>query len=179
MRFNDMYPSKYLKQEDVPTPIRTMIRSIALGEIEGDSGKETKPVISFHGLKDMVLNKGNGTILFEAFGEPENWPGKQIEIYVDPNVSFGGKRVGGLRVRIPAASATVWTWPQAIAEAGKVGITKEALVAEFKSRGFGGYNGERDTPIVLQLIAARAGKEQGFDEVQESFGDAYEGEIPH
>ncbi len=31
----------------------------------------------------------------------DNWPGTKIVLYDDPNVSFGGKIVGGIRVRAP------------------------------------------------------------------------------
>lgn len=178
MRFNDMYPSKYLKKEDVTTPIRTTIRSVSIEELDGDSGKESKPVIFFTSAKEMVLNKGNGTILYETYGEPDQWQGKPVEIYVDPNVMFGSKRIGGLRLRIPSGPAFTsgWTWAQAIAEAAKVGITKDTLVAALKAKGCAGYNPERDTPVILELIGAASKTEQGFDDGIPEFGDAYEGQ---
>lgn len=31
--------------------------------------------------------------------ETDDWPGQKIILYVDDNVSFGGKLVGGIRIR--------------------------------------------------------------------------------
>lgn len=50
----------------------------------------------------MVANNTTLRVLQQAFGdESDEWRGKQVIVYVDPNVSFGGKVVGGLRLRIP------------------------------------------------------------------------------
>ena len=51
----------------------------------------------------FLLNKENTRTLIDAFGtqETDEWVGRFVEVYFEPNVTFGGKRVGGLRVRIP------------------------------------------------------------------------------
>lgn len=51
--------------------------------------------------KGMVLNTTNGQLIAQALGSEttEDWIGRQICIYHDPSVSFGGKLVGGLRAR--------------------------------------------------------------------------------
>lgn len=53
--------------------------------------------------KPMILNSTNGQIIAKITGseESDDWDGKQIVLYHDPNVSFGGKLVGGIRVRAP------------------------------------------------------------------------------
>lgn len=52
-------------------------------------------------VKPMILNSTNAQLIARAVGseETEDWPGKQIVLYNDPNVSFQGKLVGGIRVR--------------------------------------------------------------------------------
>ena len=52
----------------------------------------------------MVLNTTNAEALAEIMGETnsDNWkPGTAVEIYVDPEVRFAGKKQGGLRLRTP------------------------------------------------------------------------------
>lgn len=104
MKLNDMFPSNYLKKEDVPYPVVATIKTIAQEEIRGDGGKESKWVLYFAtGLKPMILNKGNAEMIGELYGDdPSAWVGKSIEVYTDPSVMFGGKRVGGVRVRQPS-----------------------------------------------------------------------------
>ena len=50
----------------------------------------------------LLLNKENTRTLIDGYGtdETDEWIGRVFEAYHEPNVSFGGKRVGGLRVRI-------------------------------------------------------------------------------
>lgn len=53
--------------------------------------------------KPMVLKSTNGQIIagITKSEETDNWRGHKIVIYDDPNVSFGGRVVGGIRVRAP------------------------------------------------------------------------------
>lgn len=105
MKMSEMFPSSWLKKEDVPQPIRATIREVTQEEISGDGGKELKAVVAFMGnVKPMILNRGNAAALEEAFGDDSDlWHGKQVEIYVDGSVMFAGRRVGGLRLRVPDA----------------------------------------------------------------------------
>src|SRR5688572_16870977 len=101
MKMSDMFPANFLKKEDVPQPTRAVIARVTMEEVTGDTGKEMKATIHFDGdqLKPMILNKGNATTICESFGDDsDRWIGKTIEVYTDPGVMFGGKRVGGLRV---------------------------------------------------------------------------------
>lgn len=68
------------------------------------SEPEMKYCIIFEELdKPMVLNATNGQIIASITGseDTDGWPGKKIVLYDDPNVSFGGKLVGGIRCRAP------------------------------------------------------------------------------
>ncbi len=64
--------------------------------------------------KPMVLNSTNGQIIAAITGseETDNWIGKKIVLYDDPNVSFGGKLVGGIRVRAPRGKAATAPAPK-------------------------------------------------------------------
>lgn len=100
MGFNlrDQY-SGYLKKEDFPSPALLTITSLEVIDLGG----EEKVVMSFHEVnKPMILNKSNGETLCQLFGnDTDGIVGNTIVVYADPNIMFGGKRVGGLRLRAP------------------------------------------------------------------------------
>jgi len=164
---NDLFPSRYLSKEDVPTPICAVIADVRLETITGDGGAEEKGVLLFgeKGLKPMVLNATNGDLLLETYGpDTDGWIDKAVEIYIDPGVMYAGRRVGGLRLRIPAgtpiqaaatprkAVAATLTFQQAVSAAELAGMTKAALVEALKLAGCAGYNAARDTALVQQII---------------------------
>ena len=101
--------------------------------------------------------------------------GKQIEVYCDPNVTFQGKRTGGLRLRPPQnghnnhnpAPILAWTMDQAIAECAKVGVDAVEMKSTLKAQGITAWNSLRCTPLVQHLIAERTPKDddgRGLDE---------------
>jgi len=105
---SEMFPGRWLKKEDVPHPTTATISRVSREEVNADNGgREMKVVMAFaeaH-LKPMILNIGNATAVTELYGDDSaNWVGKRVEVYTDPNVMFGGKRVGGLRLRAPSAN---------------------------------------------------------------------------
>lgn len=51
-----------------------------------------------------------------------------------------------------SAPPRAWPMEQAVAECSKVGITRDQLVSNLKARGNAGWNGERDTQFVMELI---------------------------
>ena len=106
MNLNDAFPSSYLSKADVEDPKTYTIMTIVIDDIKDieSGGTEKKPVLHFSesDAKPLILNKTNWLILEELFGrESESWNGKQVQLYNDPNVSFGGRRTGGVRVRSP------------------------------------------------------------------------------
>jgi hypothetical protein len=75
------------------------IESIA----EEDVGDERKLVARFRGkTKGLVLNDTNLEALEAAFGpDSDDAIDGQIVAYVDPDVRYGGQRVGGVRIKLP------------------------------------------------------------------------------
>ncbi len=67
---------------------------------------EVKPVLHFNGRKKgLVLNKTNAQVVVEAYGDDtETWKGRDIVLFVDPNVMFQGKVTPAIRVRVPKAA---------------------------------------------------------------------------
>jgi hypothetical protein len=101
--------AKYLKKEDIPSPINTSILWIKEEEVTAPGkGTETRLVLYFDGLKKgLVLNTANAEALAELTGtdDYEKWVDTPVQLYVDPDVKYGGKRTGGIRIRKPPSAS--------------------------------------------------------------------------
>ena len=102
-KISEMIVSKYLKTTDVPDPVIVTIRGVKQVNIakEGDA-PEYKWIIGFKEFeKTMVLNSTNLHVAAKVLrsDDTDDWRGKEIILYTDPNVSFKGEVVGGLRFR--------------------------------------------------------------------------------
>jgi hypothetical protein len=111
MKRSDAFPSRYVNKDDVQTPVMATIDTVRFDTIQGRSGgeDEDKPVVYFRdNVKPMILNNTNWTTLEDTYGpESDDWTGKTIELYCDPGVMYGGKRMGGVRIRIPNGHKTM------------------------------------------------------------------------
>jgi hypothetical protein len=108
-----MFPSDYLKAADFPTPKVLTIRGIGVEEI-GDE-KTAKPVLHFmEETRGLVLNKTNSGLIAHSMGnETDAWVGRQLELYKEP-VSFQGRIVDAIRVRVQAAPVAQPAPPQPV-----------------------------------------------------------------
>src|SRR6516225_5423311 len=105
--------AKYLKKEDIPSPINTSILWTKEEEVTAP-GKptETRLVLYFDGLKKgLVLNTANAETLVELTRTDddendddnyEKWADTPVQLFVDPDVTYAGKKIGGIRIRKPA-----------------------------------------------------------------------------
>jgi len=102
MNINDLKESKYIKKTDVEPPIKVTITHLTQEDLamQGQP-EEMKWIVHFNECKPLVLNSTNGQLIANALGsqETDDWKGKQIVLYNDPNVSFGGQLTGGVRAR--------------------------------------------------------------------------------
>jgi hypothetical protein len=120
MSFDQLVPSdsKFLKKEDVGEDgVILTISHFSTQSVKGDDGvEEQKVVLNFAeaGMKPMILNKTNSQLLAIATGARTagDARGKKVIVYCDPSVSFGGRVIGGIRIkkipgpaRAPAAPA--------------------------------------------------------------------------
>jgi hypothetical protein len=113
MKRSKAFPSKYMSQDDVSDgPIRGTIEVVQPETVgRGDDAEEKAVLYLKGGQKGLVLNGTTWdqiTEIAQERGIPEpddsdNWVGLMIELYHDPSVRFGTKKVGGIRVRKPAA----------------------------------------------------------------------------
>jgi hypothetical protein len=98
---------KYLKRESVTAEgeVHTVVKCAEEEINSSDGGSETKWILYLSDLKPLIMNATNIRRAVAAFAssETDTWPGKKIVVYDDESVEFGGKVVGGVRLRaIPA-----------------------------------------------------------------------------
>lgn len=113
VKISQMMESKYLKRSDLDEHdgerVVTIVK-IGQGNIaRDDEAPELKWMVRFKEFnKPMVLNTTNIQLIAQATGsdDTDDWIGKTVVLYDDPNVSYGGKLTGGLRIkRVRTASA--------------------------------------------------------------------------
>lgn len=103
-KVSDMIVSKFLRKEDFEEDQVCTIRGVKLEDMPGDDGQQKWVLYFKENQKGMALNVTTIRVLEKAFGDDsDQWIGKRVMVYVDPNVSFGGRVVGGLRLRTPKA----------------------------------------------------------------------------
>ena len=106
-KISEMLPSKYLKKEDVAAPLLLTIHTVTQENVGMGEEMESKWILHFaEDIKPMVLNSTNMRLIEMATGsdDTDDWSGRKIVAYSDPNISFAGKIVGGIRLRAPAAA---------------------------------------------------------------------------
>lgn len=105
-----LYPSKYLRKEDLHHKDVTLtIEKITLRDVRMTTGgTERKVTVHFQEMqkrpaadrKVWIVPKTAALQIAELHGsDPRAWPGKRVTLYHDEAVSFGPRRVGGIRVR--------------------------------------------------------------------------------
>ena len=103
-KISEMLPSSYLKQTDFDESgtIVTVASIIEKNVARQDDPVEMKWLVNFVEFeKAMVLNTTNINALSKACGsdDTDDWTGKEVIVYVDPTIGYGGKTTGGLRIR--------------------------------------------------------------------------------
>lgn len=96
--------SKYMKKDDVPEDgVDLTIKQFSKEVVKGDGGDEQKVALHFEedGYKPLLLNQTNIARIKAATGETttEAVKGKKVKVFCDPFVEFGGRMVGGVRIK--------------------------------------------------------------------------------
>ena len=116
MHIGALKQSKFLTRADVGSGMLVTIRQITQENVAKEGApEELRYCIHFdEAEKPMVLNSTNGQIIagITKSEETDAWTGHKIVLYDDPNVSFGGKLVGGIRVRAPRLPKTAAPAPK-------------------------------------------------------------------
>jgi hypothetical protein len=99
MKKNEMFPARYLKAGDFPTPIILTLDRVEWENMHDSNGDEIeKPVVYFTEFpKGLVLNKTNGDVLYDLFGNDSDlWKGKRVTLLTVKVTAFK-KTVDALR----------------------------------------------------------------------------------
>jgi hypothetical protein len=105
LSFDQLVPSesKYLSKGDVGEDgLILTIKGFRMETVKGDESDEDKIVMHFReDMKPMIINRTNAQLLAMATGVNKTGDavGKQVVVYNDVTVSFGGKVTGGLRIK--------------------------------------------------------------------------------
>jgi hypothetical protein len=102
MKASDLIESKYLKQSDVDGEMVVTVQSLKKVNVaREDEDPEYRWTVKFQEFaKPMVINVTNIKRLSKALGDDtDDWTGKAVILYVDPDIEFGGNIVGGLRIK--------------------------------------------------------------------------------
>lgn len=133
MNISELRESKFLKRSDVGDGTIVTITGVTQSNVAKEGApEELKWVLHVAEFdKGLVLNSTNGQLIAQALKseESDDWTGQQIVLYDDPSVSFGGKLVGGIRVRaVPKAQSA----PRSATPSGG-GSIKAQLKSKFRS----------------------------------------------
>jgi hypothetical protein len=110
MNINQLKESKFLKKEDVGAGALMTITRLTQENVGKEDDQDIKWCLHFHEVdKPLVLNSTNIQLIAAITNhqDTDDWIGKKIVLYVDPAVSYGGKIIGGIRVRAPRIKAPV------------------------------------------------------------------------
>ncbi len=102
MKQNDVYPSRFLKAEDLDDELTLTITKVEMIDLEDKQGQsQQKPVVYFKEVqKGLIVNKTNWKLITESTGEEDsdNWTGKQITLFT-LDVDAFGDIVAAIRVK--------------------------------------------------------------------------------
>ena len=133
---NDLKESKYLKQSDIGRGALVTVKGLMQKNI-AKKGEEPEHrwLVFFNELeKPLVLNSTNAQLAARVCGSEntDDWTGRQLVLYTDPNVSYAGKLVGGIRIRAPkpqAVAPVAQAQKQTIAQAAAKWTQSHAMPA--------------------------------------------------
>lgn len=97
-------PNYFGSYEFQPGEEKTLtIQRVQKELVTGEGGRKEEEVVMYftEPVKPMILNKTNSKMIARLLKTPyvEDWAGRMITLYVDPDVKFGGEVTGGIRVR--------------------------------------------------------------------------------
>lgn len=107
----DLFPSKYLKADDVDElggEVRAIIKSVKIEEMQDpEKGKEDKPILYFLRVdKGLVLNKTNAMTIAASYGQnTDDWVSKEVLLVTEMVTAFGETKPA-IRIRIAKKQAT-------------------------------------------------------------------------
>jgi hypothetical protein len=114
MKGSEVFPSKYLKAEDLDEDVEVTIKKVVLEELEQKDGtKQQKPVCYFEeGPKGLIVNKTNWSLIAKQHGdESDNWIGKTVTL-TTVDVDAFGDVVSAIRIKPPRKPVSGGAFPK-------------------------------------------------------------------
>ena len=103
--------SRFLAKSDVDPEITLTVREVVEENVAMEGApEEIKFVVYFNEHeKGLVANWTNAQLFAQITGstDMDQWTGHRVTAYHDPSVSFGGKLVGGIRIKAPMVARPV------------------------------------------------------------------------
>jgi hypothetical protein len=97
--------SRFLTEPDVVNrPTVTFVKAVERNVASPGEKQKIKPCAEFSELdKPLVLNMKNMEAIAEIAqtDDMDKWPGTRLTLFWDPNVTFGTKVTGGIRIKAP------------------------------------------------------------------------------
>ena len=119
--------SKYLGTGDVDGDLTVRISDVCMCDLQSqEGGTKSKPVIYFgHADKPLVLNRTNWDSIESLYGpNTDGWIGKQITLFVDPDIRYGDRQTGGIRIRPEKPHQSL---QEALADGESSGISEDDI----------------------------------------------------
>lgn len=145
---SELKKSSFITRAEVGAGVLATITNCEQVNIAKDGApQELKWCLNFKEIeKPLVLNSTNGQIIAAFSGIPntDDWAGVKVVLYDDPNVSFGGKLVGGIRCRAPRPQTAK---PLGLARsAATVALPPPVIAPAAEHAGVGGES-DQDVPF--------------------------------
>ena len=107
MKMNDVFPSKWIKAEDLgDDEVQLKIAGVEMEELTNEKGqKDNKPAARFVGQdKRLILSKTNWQRIAAQHGDDsDGWIGKVITLYAEPEAKSDSGYAA--RVKVPKPKA--------------------------------------------------------------------------
>lgn len=106
--FNDLLPGKFYGTDDVRNgPVQAVIAGYETGSLKNGDDVEKAGFLLFEGTdRRLIVKPHTVEALKDMFPTKSASIGQTVEMFLDPDVKFGGKKVGGLRLRKPTVAGS-------------------------------------------------------------------------
>jgi hypothetical protein len=105
----DYFDSKFFNRDDAEEAIVYTVSGTTEEDVAGAGAmkRDIRLCLSFEETAKLFpLNIKNGRAMMAMHGEMlSDWQGKEVEVFFDADVEYGGKKTGGLRLRKPTGNA--------------------------------------------------------------------------
>ena len=125
MRAGEVFGSFLSKDDLGGREVAVVVESVEMAKVTNDGKEVEKPAMKFVGKsKSLIFGPVVWQQMQDITGQDDSdaWIGKTVTLYVDPSVSFGGKHVGGIRIKSNGSAPAP---PPAVQEAPPLPVDRD------------------------------------------------------